>query len=137
MTKKEKLNRRFDAYNEVYEILMCLTKEEIKKIPNKLIETINFYRNKQHEYSINLNDDLFNNEMLPETKAILFNIFRDYLSTDEQREKIFEFQRKDIEKIAKEKAKNFEESRKRVDIKYVSELNCIQESEFAKKAALV
>lgn len=137
MTKMEKLNRRFDAYNEVYEILMCLTKEEIKKIPNKLIETINFYRNKQHKYSVNLNDDLFNNEMLPETKAILFNIFRDYLSTDEQREKIFEFQRKDIEKIAKEKAKNFEESRKRVDIKLVSELNCIQESEFAKKAALV
>ena len=137
MTKAEKLNRRFDAYNEVYEILMCLTKEEIKKIPNKLVETIDFYRNKQHEYKINLKDNLSEQAMLPETKAILFNIFRDYLSTEDQKQKILEFQRKDKQNLMKEKAKNFEESRKKVDFKNTSDMNYTIESDVVEKKALV
>lgn len=42
--------------------------------------------------------------MLPETKAILFNIFRDYLASPEQKEKIINIQNKQrqIENYKKE-----------------------------------
>ena len=53
-----------NAYTEVYEII------------------------KQLDEDIELKDQ----ELLPETKAILFNIFRDYLSTPEQKEKIIKMQ---------------------------------------------
>jgi hypothetical protein len=36
--------------------------------------------------------------MLPETKAILFNLFRDYLSTPEQKEKIIKMQNEERQK---------------------------------------
>jgi len=98
MMKQEKLNRRFDAYNEVYIILNYLEKEEYKKIPQRIITTIDYYRNKSYEYKLNEKLDLMNQKMMPETKAILFNIFRDYLSTDEQRSKIKRMQREDLER---------------------------------------
>ena len=41
--------------------------------------------------------------MLPETKAILFNIFRDYLCTEAQKETIKNWQIDDLNKIEKEK----------------------------------
>jgi len=43
--------------------------------------------------------------MLPEAKAILFNIFRNYLSTDEQRAMIIRMQNEDLERIKREKNK--------------------------------
>ena len=40
--------------------------------------------NEEYEYYMNEDIDLSNQQMLPETKATLFNLFRDYLSTPEQ-----------------------------------------------------
>ena len=36
--------------------------------------------------------------MLPETKAILFNLFRDYLATPEQKQKIIKMQHEERQK---------------------------------------
>jgi len=105
MTKQEKLTRRFNAYNEVYIILNHLEEEEYKKIPERITNAIEFYRNKAHKYEINEELDLKEQEMLPEAKAILFNIFRDYLSTDEQRAMIIRMQNEDLERIKREKNK--------------------------------
>ena len=44
-------------------------------------------------------------EMLPETKAILFNIFRDYLSTKKEKNKIKKWQLEDWKKLEEEKKK--------------------------------
>ena len=45
--------------------------------------------------------------MLPETKAILFNLFRDYLSTPEQKEKISKMQAEERRKIELKKQEIF------------------------------
>ena len=55
--------------------------------------------------------------MLPETKAILFNIFRDYLSTDEQKEKIKRMQKEDIERLKQEKLRKSFESKNKFEEK--------------------
>ncbi len=48
--------------------------------------------------------------MLPETKAILYNLFKEYLSTDEQKEFIKNKEKLEILKIEKEKTKKYNPS---------------------------
>ena len=86
------MNNRKNAYTEVYIILQDLNEEEYNKIPPEVIETLDANRNKEYEYELDDELELKDQPMLPETKAILFNLFRDYLATPEQRTKIIKMQ---------------------------------------------
>ena len=86
------MNNRKNAYTEVYTILQDLDEDEYNKIPPEVIETLDANRNKEYEYFLDNELELKDQPMLPETKAILFNIFRDYLATPEQKTKIIRMQ---------------------------------------------
>ena len=86
------MNNRKNAYTEVYTILQDLNEEEYNKIPPEVIETLDANRNKEYEYFLDNELELKDQPMLPETKAILFNLFRDYLATPEQKTKIIRMQ---------------------------------------------
>ena len=92
------MSNRKNAYTEVYTILEDLNEEEYNKIPPEVIEAIKENRNEEYIYNLDENLELKNQQMLPETKAILFNIFRDYLSTPEQKEKIIRMQNEERQK---------------------------------------
>lgn len=92
-----------NAYTEVYEILSCLNKEEYFKIPEELIEVFEENRNLDYKYEVNEEQDLTKQPMLVETKAILLNIFRDYLATTEQSKKIKQWLQADREYLEKQK----------------------------------
>ena len=92
-----------DAYTEVYEILSCLNEEEYSRIPEELIEVFEENRNLDYEYEINEDQDLSKQPMLKETKAILLNIFRDYLATPEQNQKIKKWLQEDRVYLEKQK----------------------------------
>ncbi len=96
-----------DAYTEVYEILCCLNEEEYSKIPEELIEVFEENRNLGYEYEINEEQDLSKQPMLKETKAILLNIFRDYLATLEQSQKIKKWLQEDREYLEKQKQEKY------------------------------
>lgn len=81
-----------NAYTEVYEIIEQLNEEEYSKIPPQVIKAIEENRNTEYEFELEEDIELKDQELLPETKAILFNLFRDYLSTPEQKEKIIKMQ---------------------------------------------
>ena len=81
-----------NAYTEVYEIIKQLDEEEYNKIPSEVIKAIEENRNTEYEFDLDEDIELKEQELLPETKAILFNLFRDYLSTPEQKEKILKMQ---------------------------------------------
>lgn len=83
-----------NAYTEVYAILEQLDEEEYNQIPSEVITAIRENRNTEYEFELDEELELKEQELLPETKAILFNIFRDYLSTPEQKEKIIKMNRK-------------------------------------------
>ena len=100
-------NRYTNAFAEVYEILQHLDKDEYKKISLNLIDTIKNNRNTRYVYKIDFDKKLKEQEMLPETKAILFNIFRDYLSTKAQKNKIKKWQLEDWKKLEEEKKKKY------------------------------
>ena len=86
------MNNRKNAFAEVYTILQELYEEEYNKIPLEVIKTIETNRNEDYEYEIDDELELKDQPMLPETKAILFNLFRDYLATPEQKAKIIRMQ---------------------------------------------
>ena len=81
-----------NAYTEVYEIIEQLNEEEYSKIHPQVIKAIEENRNTEYEFELDEDIELKDQELLPETKAILFNLFRDYLSTPEQKEKIIKMQ---------------------------------------------
>lgn len=108
-----------NAYTEVYEILNCLDKEEYNKIPVELIEVFEENRNLGYEYEINERQDLTKQPMLIETKAILLNIFRDYLATPEQSQKIKQWLQADREYLEKQRQKIYSNN--------VFESNCKKE----------
>ena len=96
-----------NAYTEVYEILEQLDEEEYNKIPSEVITAIGENRNTEYEFELDEELELKEQELLPETKAILFNIFRDYLSTPEQKEKIIKMQAEERQKNEQKKAKQY------------------------------
>lgn len=96
-----------NAYTEVYEILNCLDKDEYNKIPVELIEVFEENRNLEYEYEINEEQDLTKQSMRVETKAILLNIFRDYLASSEQSKKINQWLQLDREYLEKQKKERY------------------------------
>ena len=63
--------------------------------------------NPDYEYYYDEDLELECQKMLPETRAILFNLFRDYLSTSEQKEKIIRLQREDRKKLEEQKKNDY------------------------------
>lgn len=100
-------NQYKDAFSEVYTILGFLEDEELKKIPSNVISAIENNRNLNYIYEINEDVDLFKHPMLLETKAILFNLYRDYLATPEQRKKIIKIQNEERQRKDKEKREKY------------------------------
>ena len=102
------MNNRRNAYTEVYTILQELNEEEYNKIPLEIIETLKANMNKEYNYELDEEKELKEQPMLPQTKAILLNIFRDYLSTSEQKEKIIKMQNEERQKNELEKKKKYD-----------------------------
>lgn len=96
-----------NAYAEVYEVLSFLNEEEYSKIPEDLIEVFKENRNLDYKYELNEDQDLTKQPMLIETKAILLNIFRDYLATSEQSIKIKKWLQEDREYFEKRKKEKY------------------------------
>ena len=101
------MNNRKNAYKEVYTILQELNEEEYNKITPEIIEAIRANMIEEYEYELDDELELKEHQMLPETKAILFNLFRDYLATPEQKEKIIRMQNEERQKNEIKKQKQY------------------------------
>ena len=102
-----KSNNRKNAYQEAYTILQELDEEEYLKIPPEVIQALKENRNEEYNYELDEDQELKYQPMLPETKAILFNIFRDYLATPEQKEKIKKMQSEERAKLEIKKKEQY------------------------------
>ena len=106
------MNSRANAYTEVYEILNCLNEEDYKKIPTDLIEVFEEYRNLDYDYEVNDEQDLSKQPMLKETRAILLNIYRDYLATSDESKMIKAWLQADRENLEKQKIEKYKQNKK-------------------------
>lgn len=115
------MNNYNNACTEVITILNYLEKEDYKKIPMDLIQALEHNKNNNYKFELDWEISIKEQNLMRETKAILFNIFRDYLATKEQKQIIIQMQQNEREKKDKEKRdlyninvfeKNNRESRK-------------------------
>lgn len=95
------------ALVEVDAVLSCLDYNEYKKIPTNIINAIE--NNKDEEYTYDYDEELEYEDwsLMPETKAILYNIFKKYLATEEQRKYLQQKERLENYKIESEKIKKY------------------------------
>lgn len=95
------------ALVEVDAVLSCLDYNEYKKIPTNIINAIE--NNKDEEYMYEYDEELEYEDwsLMPETKAILYNIFKQYLATEEQRKYLQQKERLENYKIESEKIKKY------------------------------
>ncbi len=82
---KEKYNK---AFKEVYMILKSFGKEMQGKIPTSLLDFIEENMDKDYFFILDDNIPLEEQSFMDETLGIISLIYRDYLCTDEEREKI-------------------------------------------------
>ena len=88
-----------NALTEVYFVLSNLNKDEYNKIPIKIIKAIKENMNIDYRFNIDEEINIMKQTFLPETRAILFNLFIDYLATDEQKNKIYKIQNREREEL--------------------------------------
>lgn len=101
------MNNFKDAYSEVYEILKYLDENNKAKIPKEVIDAICENRNKDYTFELDEEKTLQEQNLLPETRAILFNLFRDYLASPRQKEIVIKMQRDEVRRNEIRKKENF------------------------------
>lgn len=95
------------AYTEVLEILKYMPKDDVDKIPKKILDTFEYKKDINYNFTIDENQDFSKLKILDETEAIMINIFKDYWATPEQRTKIQAKMQNDIKIIEEEKKAKF------------------------------
>ena len=91
------------AYKEVIEVLRHTKKEDVCKIPSYKILLYAKYMNNNYNFKIDETKNIEDQNLSPEAKAILANLYRDYWASTYQRQRIKAKEQYNIEKILKDK----------------------------------
>ena len=92
-----------NAYKEVLVILNNLIKEDYDKIPKEYIEFLTENCNNDYEFYYDTSKTFEQQELLDDTKYILFGLFEKFGSTELQKEKIKAFKNTFYRKLEEEK----------------------------------
>ena len=95
------------AYKEVYEILKYVPKEDLSKISQDLLKTIEYNMDKTYDFKIQENLEFEEQPMMNETKAILAVLYRDYWASEDEKARILEKQKYDIKKAEEKKQEKY------------------------------
>ena len=92
-----------NAYKEVLVILDNLIKEDYDKIPKEYIEFLTANCNNDYEFYYDNSKTFEEQELLNDTKYILFGLFEKFGATELQKEKIKNFKKNYYNKLEEEK----------------------------------
>ena len=96
-----------NAYKEVLIILDNLIKEDYDKIPKEYIEFLKSNCNNEYEFYYDNSKTFEEQELLDDTKYILFGLFEKFGATEIQKEKIKNFKDTYYRKIEEEKREQY------------------------------
>lgn len=91
------------AYKEVIEVLKHTKREDVNKIPKEKVAMWKANMRKDYDFKIQKNKSLEEQGLSDAAKAIIANIYKDYWSTDSEREKIKSKENKELEDIEQAK----------------------------------
>ena len=96
-----------NAYKEVLIVLDNLIKEDYEKIPKEYIEYLTVNSNPDYEFNYDNSKTFEEQELLDDTKYILFGLFEKFGATELQKEKIKAFKNNYYEQLEEEKRKKY------------------------------
>ena len=97
-----------NAFSEVLEIVFNLTDEEYNKIPKDFIKFLDENKNPEYDFYYDPNKTLAEQNVLYETKVLIAIICRDYLATDEEKERIIEKEKQELIEYEKQQNEKYE-----------------------------
>ena len=95
------------AYVEVLEIMKYIPVEDYNKIPYEIIKNMQLNMDKEYRFTVTHFNDFQKQEMLKETETILAVLFRDYWTTEENRNRILEKEKYDLKVSEEEKREKY------------------------------
>ena len=84
------------AYKEVYIIIESSDDEIRNKIPEDKIEFYKSHMDDGHEFELDFDKDLSEQNLLYPTRCILANLFRDYIATEDDRAEIIKQEQEEL-----------------------------------------
>lgn len=124
------------ALSEV-NIILAHTEKEVKdKIPEYFIQYIKENMDKNHRIKIQNNKELLEQNIMLETKQIIALMYRDYICTKDEREKLIRQEKEKYKRIEKEKQEKY-----KIDFKKIAERrsqkNIIDKVKTKEKSSLI
>ena len=96
-----------NAYKEVLIVLDNLIKEDYDKIPKEYIEFLKSNCNNEYEFYYDTSKTFEEQELLEDTKYILFGLFEKYGATEWQKEQIKNFRNNYYHQLEQEKREKY------------------------------
>ena len=96
-----------NAYKEVLEILKYLPREDYDKIPASKIELFTRCANYDYEFEYNPDITLEEQDVSDIARTIIAILFRDYWATSEQRKRILNKEKHDMQLLEELKRKKY------------------------------
>ena len=96
-----------NAYKEVLIVLNNLTKEDYTKIPKEYIEFLTANCNNDYEFNYDNSKTFEEQDLLDDTKYILFGLFEKFGATELQKEKIKAFRNNYYNQLEEEKREKY------------------------------
>lgn len=111
------------AYTELLEILKYFSKESLEKLPKENIEMYNVEKDKYHNFTYNEELELDEQNISKLTIILIANLYIQYLASEEERDKIKERDKKELELLENQKREMYNsdklfENRKKASYKY-------------------
>lgn len=124
------------ALSEV-NIILAHTEKEVKdKIPEYFIQYIKENMDKNHRIKIQNNKELLEQNIMLETKQIIALMYRDYICTKDEREKLIRQEKEKYKRIEKEKQEKY-----KIDFKKIAQRktqkNIIEKVKTKEKSSLI
>ena len=94
-------NNYANAFSEVLDILFHLPQEDFEKIPPSFIRKLEENSNPDYEFLYDPDKTLDEQDVLDETKTLIALICKDFLATPEEKQKILEKEKFELEKFNK------------------------------------
>lgn len=96
-----------NAYKEVLVVLDNLVDEDYEKIPNEYINFFKSNANNAYEFKYDYSKSFDEQDLLDDTKYILFGLFEKFWTTEIQKSKIKEFKKCYNEQLENEKLQKY------------------------------
>lgn len=95
------------SFTEVLEILRNSEKNIVSRIPKSFIEFLNKYKDNNYKVKIDFSNENWDEQVKKETQAILALIYRDYIVSQEQRERLLAEEKEEQKIIENELRKKY------------------------------